>query len=144
MQETTKKVRAGGRPGRLLRGMRGLLVALLLAGSSIFVAAPGANASWYLSTVSTRSGGVNVRDCYHPVNRSSYPSTACTYVTYLAPGTALHIVCQRWGQPVSGPYGTTALWDYVVVNVNGRTYEGYATDAYIYTGSNGFVAEVCR
>ena len=99
-----------------------------------------ANADWRLAPV---KGGANVRDCYHPVQ---WPSTNCKSVGYLPDGSTVHIVCQRVGQAVWGKEGMTEIWDYVVADA-ARAHpkmEGLVSDANIFTGSNGFVVEVCR
>nr|WP_143545605.1 hypothetical protein [Rhodococcus sp. 06-1059B-a] len=100
-----------------------------------------ANASWVPAQVSGKASGATLRDCYHP--RQS-PSTSCKSVAFLSPGTGLRVVCQKVGQRVTGPYGSSEIWDYVVVSGgpnNGK--EGMVADANIYTGSNGLVAEIC-
>ncbi len=115
--------------------------AVVLACIAVFLTATPANASWYPAQVSAIGAGATVRDCYHPVQS---PSTSCGAVIYLSPGTQIFIICQRYGQSVSGTYGTSDIWDYVSVTVNGVHYEGLAADTNIYTGSNGFVAEYCQ
>jgi uncharacterized protein YraI len=54
------------------------------------------------------------------------------------PGTgySVQISCQTPGTRVSGPYGTSNIWDSIG---SGQ----YVSDAYIRTGSDGYVAPRC-
>ncbi|WP_149830595.1 SH3 domain-containing protein [Streptomyces tailanensis] len=70
------------------------------------------------------------------VNVRSGPSTSYSIVRVLAEGAEVPIYCQTPGQTISGPYGTTNLWDNIA---NGQ----YISDAYVYTGSDGYVAGRC-
>src|ERR1700730_6749408 len=57
---------------------------------------------------------------------TGYPGTgAC-----LPDGTSVSVVCQTSGDAVNGNWGTTTIWD----KLDG--YNGYASDGYVYTGSN--------
>ena len=104
------------------------LAALATAGG--LVAVPSvASASYVAAQVSTRGSGATVRDCYHP---RQTPSTACGSVAFLNPGTSVRIICQKYGQSVTGAYGTSDVWDYVVVDRNGQHIEGFAADTNIY------------
>ena len=53
-----------------------------------------------------------------------------------ADGATITIVCQTYGQQVTGTYGTTRIWDKVKSG-------GYVSDAFIRTGSDGLVAPLC-
>jgi len=53
----------------------------------------------------------------------------------VADGAFVTIRCQRVGQQITGTYGTTTLWD--------KIGDGYVSDAYISTGSDGRVAPDC-
>jgi hypothetical protein len=99
-----------------------ITLALATAGTGLVMAGP-AMASWYPATVG--ASGVNVRDCYHPTVKLP-PSTNCTYLTTLSPGTSVNIVCQRTGQNIGGDN----VWDYVVYSGG----QGLAADYYINTG----------
>ncbi|MDK9500036.1 peptidase [Streptomyces katrae] len=68
---------------------------------------------------------VNVRN--GPGTNFSIIDSVSGYVT---------IRCQCPGTTVSGPYGTTDLWDCIG---NGR----FVSDAYVKTGSDGYVAPRC-
>ncbi|MEU9121164.1 peptidase [Streptomyces sp. NPDC048506] len=64
------------------------------------------------------------------------PSTSAPVVGKLAGGAWVQINCQRRGQRVSGPYGTTDIWDNIAPGQ-------YVSDAYVRTGSSGPVAPSC-
>ncbi|MFG2139173.1 SH3 domain-containing protein [Streptomyces sp. NPDC048650] len=64
------------------------------------------------------------------------PSTTAAVVRQLADGAWIEIRCQRRGQRVSGPYGTTDIWDNIAPGQ-------YVSDAYVRTGSSGPVAPRC-
>ncbi|MEV6122435.1 SH3 domain-containing protein [Streptomyces sp. NPDC052077] len=70
------------------------------------------------------------------LNVRSGPGTWYSIVRVLPAGSRVTITCQRPGTNVAGPYGTTTLWDNIA---NGQ----YVSDAYVYTGSNGYVAPRC-
>ncbi|UQA57302.1 SH3 domain-containing protein [Polyangium aurulentum] len=63
------------------------------------------------------------------LNVRSTPSTSGTIVGSVAEGTSVGIECQVNGTLV----GSTTIWDYL------PAYGGYVTDAYVYTGYDGFV-----
>ena len=62
-------------------------------------------------------------------------STNTAAVGSVANGTHVTIYCQKYGQSITGTYGTTTLWS----KIGG----GYVSDAYLYTGSDGRVAPLC-
>lgn len=64
------------------------------------------------------------------------PGTSYPAVRTLAEGARIQIRCQRHGQSVSGPYGTSDIWDCIG---SGQ----YVSDAYVRTGSSGMVAPRC-
>nr|WP_107288390.1 peptidase [Streptomyces sp. NBRC 110611] len=64
------------------------------------------------------------------------PSTTAPVVRQLAEGAWIQIRCQRRGQRVSGPCGTTDIWDNIAPGQ-------YVSDAYVRTGSSGPVAPAC-
>ncbi|RDG34902.1 hypothetical protein [Streptomyces corynorhini] len=79
------------------------------------------------------------RYAVHPnyrVNVRSGPGTKYALVRVLAYGASVPINCQRPGESIAGPYGTTSIWDNIA---NGE----YISDAYVYTGSSGYVAVRC-
>ncbi|WP_240045445.1 hypothetical protein [Streptomyces sp. L-9-10] len=97
-----------------------------LAGAAVAVAGP-------VETLAAK------RYTVHPdyrVNVRSGPGTNYQLVKVLPYGASVPINCQKPGEWVTGPYGTTNLWDNIA---NGQ----YVSDAYVYTGSSGYVAERC-
>ncbi|ARF59653.1 peptidase [Streptomyces gilvosporeus] len=64
------------------------------------------------------------------------PSTSHPVVRKLAGGSWVGIHCQRRGQQITGPYGTTDIWDNIAPGQ-------YVSDAYVHTGSDGPVAPNC-
>ncbi|MFJ3667498.1 SH3 domain-containing protein [Streptomyces sp. NPDC090106] len=79
---------------------------------------------------------------YYPVapgvrlNVRSGPSTSYRVVRVLPEGAKVPIYCQTPGQSVAGPYGTSNIWD----NIDDGQ---YVSDAYVLTGSDGYVASRC-
>ncbi|MFF5448809.1 peptidase [Streptomyces sp. NPDC012888] len=70
------------------------------------------------------------------VNVRSGPGTGYSLVKVLPYNAWVTINCQTTGTTVSGPYGTTAIWDCIG---NGQ----FVSDAYVKTGSDGYVASRC-
>ncbi|WP_320784900.1 SH3 domain-containing protein [Streptomyces sp. CRN 30] len=70
------------------------------------------------------------------VNVRSGPGTQYGIVRTLPAGANVSIRCQRTGTWVSGPYGTSNVWDMIATGQ-------YISDAYVYTGSDGYVAPPC-
>ncbi|KOV56470.1 SH3 domain-containing protein [Streptomyces sp. MMG1121] len=70
------------------------------------------------------------------VNVRSGPGTNYGITRVLPEGTRVPIFCQTPGTTVSGPYGTTMIWDNID---NGE----FVSDAYVHTGSDGYVASRC-
>ncbi|MFC7266212.1 hypothetical protein [Streptomyces lutosisoli] len=66
----------------------------------------------------------------------SGPGTHFTIVRTLPAGSRVPIYCQCPGETVSGTYGTTNIWDNIA---NGE----FVSDAYVNTGSDGYVAPHC-
>ncbi|GES31119.1 peptidase [Streptomyces angustmyceticus] len=64
------------------------------------------------------------------------PGTGYPVVRTLAEGARIQIRCQQHGQSVSGPYGTSDIWDCIGAGQ-------YVSDAYVRTGSSGMVAPRC-
>ena len=106
------------KPVRLaLAGALGLSV--VAGGAAIADAATG--------TIRTSAASLTVR---------SGPGTGYQAVTTIAKGTKVDISCQTYGTTVKGTYGTSNIWDKIGT---GR----YVSDAYVYTGRDGFVAPKC-
>lgn len=72
-----------------------------------------------------------------PLKVRAAASLSATVESTLANGTHFTIACQKHGSAVTGTYGTSSLWD----QVEGR--DGYVSDAYVRTGSDGQVAKTC-
>ncbi|RMB80965.1 SH3 domain-containing protein [Streptomyces shenzhenensis] len=70
------------------------------------------------------------------LNVRSGPGTNYGIVRVLPAGSRVPIFCQTPGTTVTGPYGTSKIWDNID---NGE----YVSDAYVYTGSDGYVASRC-
>ncbi|MEV5611630.1 SH3 domain-containing protein [Streptomyces sp. NPDC052225] len=72
----------------------------------------------------------------YSVNVRSGPGTQYRIVRVLPAGAYVTIGCQRPGETITGPYGTTKIWDSIGVGE-------YVSDAYVKTGSDGYVAPRC-
>ncbi|MGW3123383.1 SH3 domain-containing protein [Streptomyces sp. NPDC001107] len=70
------------------------------------------------------------------LNVRSGPGTSYGIVRVLPEGAKVPIYCQTPGTSVTGPYGTSNVWDNIS---NGQ----YVSDAYVLTGSDGYVADRC-
>ncbi|MFE5140962.1 SH3 domain-containing protein [Streptomyces fagopyri] len=70
------------------------------------------------------------------LNVRSGPGTHYSVVRTLPAGSSVPIYCQCPGETVSGYYGTTNIWDNIA---NGQ----FVSDAYVKTGSDGYVAGRC-
>ncbi|GGQ29115.1 peptidase [Streptomyces roseolilacinus] len=70
------------------------------------------------------------------LNVRSGPGTHYGIVKVLPEGVNVPINCQTPGTWVSGPYGTSNLWDNIA---NGQ----YVADAYVRTGADGYVTVRC-
>jgi uncharacterized protein YraI len=70
------------------------------------------------------------------VNVRSGPGTQYRVVRRLPLNARVTINCQKPGQTVTGPYGTTKIWDNIGVGE-------YISDSYVRTGSDGYVAPRC-
>jgi hypothetical protein len=105
---------------------------------------PGPNWPWstYLNKVNSYCGGGGGGGVSGTVNTSgasltvrSGPSTGASAVGSVPDGANVTITCQKHGTQVTGTYGTTTLWDFIG--------NGYISDAYVSTGSDGQVAPTC-
>ncbi|MFF2205463.1 SH3 domain-containing protein [Streptomyces sp. NPDC058145] len=70
------------------------------------------------------------------LNVRSGPGTGYDIVRVLSEGASVPIFCQTPGTTVTGPYGTSKIWD----NINNGE---FVSDAYVHTGSDGYVASRC-
>lgn len=100
------------------------LVAVPLVGA---VAATAATATGTVNTTGNPGPALTVR---------ARPTAASDAVGKRSDGARITIVCQTYGQRVTGTYGTTNIWDKVGSG-------GYVSDAFIRTGSDGLVAPLC-
>jgi len=92
----------------------------------------------WTSRNSCGGGGVTgvVNTSGAPLNVRSGPGTGYGVVGTVADGATVTIQCQMPGTTVTGPYGTSKIWDRIGT---GR----YISDAYVSTGSDGYVAPRC-
>ncbi|MFF5975435.1 SH3 domain-containing protein [Streptomyces sp. NPDC012769] len=70
------------------------------------------------------------------VHVRSGPGTKYPIVRTLTLGAWVQIYCQTPGEWISGPYGTTNIWD----NISPGQ---FVSDAYVKTGTDGYVARRC-
>ncbi|MGW1810607.1 SH3 domain-containing protein [Streptomyces sp. NPDC002078] len=70
------------------------------------------------------------------LNVRSGPGTNYSIVRVLTEGIRVPIFCQTPGTTVTGPYGTSNIWD----NIDSGE---YVSDAYVQTGSDGYIAARC-
>ncbi|MET7389721.1 hypothetical protein ACFYPT_21725 [Streptomyces sp. NPDC005529] len=70
------------------------------------------------------------------VNVRSGPGTHYPVVRTIPAGQSVPIRCQCQGESVSGYYGTSTIWDNIA---NAQ----FVSDAYVHTGSDGYVAPQC-
>lgn len=94
------------------------------------------------TTQSATAGPALVATTYYPiapgysVNVRSGPGTNYTVVRVLPEGSEVPINCQSPGTWITGPYGTTNIWDNIA---SGE----YVSDAYVLTGSDGYIRPRC-
>ncbi|MFM9372455.1 SH3 domain-containing protein [Streptomyces sp. Da 82-17] len=89
-----------------------------------------------VSAMQTAAASTRTYTVVADVNVRSGPGTSYAKVGTLSAGTRVTLMCQASGQTVTGPMGTTAIWDRIG---SGR----YVSDAYVRTGSDGYVAPRC-
>ncbi|MGW2826842.1 SH3 domain-containing protein [Streptomyces sp. NPDC001443] len=70
------------------------------------------------------------------LNVRSGPGTSYGIVRVLAEGSKVVVFCQTPGTSVTGPYGTSNIWD----NVDDGE---FVSDAYVHTGSDGYIRPRC-
>ncbi|MFF7976643.1 SH3 domain-containing protein [Streptomyces sp. NPDC007905] len=70
------------------------------------------------------------------LNVRSGPGTNYNLLYVLPEGSRVPIFCQTPGTAVTGPYGTSKIWDNID---NGE----FVSDAYVQTGTDGYVASRC-
>ncbi|WP_211365306.1 M23 family metallopeptidase [Polyangium fumosum] len=87
----------------------------------------GSGGTSVTGTVNTNGAALTVR---------ADASTSSAAVGSVADGAKVTITCQKKGTSVTGTYGTSTLWDFIG--------NGYVSDAYVSTGSDGQVAPTCK
>ncbi|MFF3326538.1 peptidase [Streptomyces sp. NPDC002889] len=70
------------------------------------------------------------------LNVRSGPGTNYRLIKVLPLGASVPINCQKPGETITGPYGTTNIWDNIA---NGQ----FVSDAFVQTGSDGYVTIRC-
>jgi uncharacterized protein YraI len=70
------------------------------------------------------------------VNMRSGPGTSYQVIKQIKQGMNVTLVCQTPGETITGPLGTSNIWDKL-------TDGGYISDTYLKTGSDGYVAQRC-
>ncbi|MDX6282164.1 MAG: hypothetical protein QOH03_3235 [Kribbellaceae bacterium] len=110
----------------LTRTFARLTVTTLLGGVAVLGGA-ALPASAATGTVVTDSGvGVTIRSG----NATNFGSVGTQ------PNGAVEIDCQIYGEPVTGKFGRSLVWDHVPG-------KGFISDSYVNTGSGGLVAPLC-
>ncbi|MFF5052935.1 N-acetylmuramoyl-L-alanine amidase [Micromonospora sp. NPDC000663] len=102
---------------------------------------PGPNWNWtyYLQLVNgiTGIGSGTVNTSASTLNVRSGPGASYPVVGSIADGATVSIYCQAVGSTVTGPYGTTSVWNRIGTN-------RYVSDAYLLTGYDGYIPNVPR
>ncbi|MET8311023.1 N-acetylmuramoyl-L-alanine amidase [Micromonospora sp. NPDC005173] len=102
---------------------------------------PGPNWNWtyYLQLVNgtTGIGSGTVNTEASSLNVRSGPGASYPVVGSVADGATVAIYCQAVGSTVTGPYGTTSVWNRIGTN-------RYVSDAYLLTGYDGYIPTVPR
>ncbi|MGV9212294.1 N-acetylmuramoyl-L-alanine amidase [Micromonospora sp. RB23] len=102
---------------------------------------PGPNWNWtyYLQLVNgiTGIGSGTVTTSASTLNVRSGPGASYPVVGSVADGASVSVYCQAVGSTVTGPYGTTSVWDRIGTN-------RYVSDAYLLTGYDGYIPNVPR
>ncbi|MEV6053429.1 SH3 domain-containing protein [Streptomyces sp. NPDC052107] len=107
-------------------------------GAVVLAAAAGA----FLTVVNSPASAAALDLRYYSVapglrlNVRSGPGTSYNIVRLLPEGAKVPIFCQTPGTTVTGTYGTTNIWDNID---NGE----FVSDAYVQTGSDGYIAPRC-
>lgn len=70
------------------------------------------------------------------LNVRSGPGTSYPIVRVLPEGSRVAILCQSPGTAITGPYGTSNIWDCIQS-------DEFVADAYVLTGSDGYIRPRC-
>ncbi|MEV1333238.1 N-acetylmuramoyl-L-alanine amidase [Micromonospora costi] len=102
---------------------------------------PGPNWNWtyYMQLVNgvTGIGSGTVNTSSANLNVRSGPGTGYPVVGSVAAGATVSIYCQAAGTTVTGPYGTSNVWNRIGTN-------RWVADAYVLTGHSGYIPGVPR
>ena len=107
-----------------------------VAALGIALAVPFSLAASAGTATAAPTGRVIAQPC---LNLRTSPSSGATVLGCIPYNTTITIACTENGSSMTGPYGTTTIWD--KTTWSGKT--GFVTDAYVYTGSNSAVADKC-
>jgi uncharacterized protein YraI len=120
-----RQATSGG--GKLLRRLVAGTAALAALGIGVIAFSSPASASVSGRVITPAGTGLNVR---------SAPNTSAGVLRSVSSGSYVSFNCYVQGEAITGPYGTETLWDQLDDG-------GYASDAWIYTGSNSAVVPQC-
>ncbi|NYH45998.1 hypothetical protein HNR22_005725 [Micromonospora jinlongensis] len=102
---------------------------------------PGPNWNWtyYMQLVNgiTGIGSGTVTTEASSLNVRSGPGASYPVVGSVADGATVSVYCQAVGSTVTGPYGTTSVWNRIGTN-------RYVSDAFVLTGYDGYIPNVPR
>ncbi|MET7963261.1 N-acetylmuramoyl-L-alanine amidase [Micromonospora zamorensis] len=102
---------------------------------------PGPNWNWtyYMQLVNgiTGIGSGTVNTEASSLNVRSGPGASYPVVGSVADGATVAVYCQAVGSTVTGPYGTTSVWNRIGTN-------RYVSDAFVVTGYDGYIPNVPR
>lgn len=102
-------------------------VTALYYGTKNYTSQNSCNTTGIVGRVNTGGAALTVR---------ADASTQSAAVGTVANGATVTITCQKVGQSVTGTYGTSTLWD--------KIGDGFVSDAFVSTGSDGQVAPTCQ
>ncbi|SCL22921.1 SH3 domain-containing protein [Micromonospora pallida] len=102
---------------------------------------PGPHWNWtyYMQLVNgvTGIGSGTVHSGTAVLNVRSGPGTGYAVVGSVSGGSSVSVYCQATGTSVTGPYGTSTIWNRIGTN-------RYISDAYVNTGYSGYIPNVPR
>lgn len=82
------------------------------------------------------TGTIIIQPCLDFHDAAGHTATVIGCIPY---NTIISIQCTTISNPVTGPYGTTSIWDRTTY----AGMSGFVTDAYVYTGTNTAIAPSC-
>ena len=88
------------------------------------------------SALASGTGRIIIKPCLNLRANATGSSTLLGCIPY---NRTITITCSKTGSSVTGPYGTTRVWDHT--SYAGKA--GFVTDAYVYTGTSRAVAKPC-